>query len=558
MAELFDNNKNASPELAAEAAEGKTPQSKEMTGLSEKLGIFSKGFARAFKHLFLPYREMINGKGITRRWLFTTFSLLGTMLIAIFIISVSVINRFYYNNIQQIMDQRASVTSDYFAQTAFNSYTAMNENDYRLAAQSFVEGFADKDKMEIQFINGKGSTIVTSSGFEPLDGQPKPDYDDACKNGDHGTWNGRNENNEHVYAVSYILELPNYKGFRAIRMIVSLEPTDSAVRGNVILILTVLLIVLLFISLTSSYFIRSIVNPVKTITNIAGHIASGDFSIRLQKQHDDEIGDLMDSINAMAAELALSENAKNDFISSVSHELRTPLTAIKGWSETVLMCGTEDETMIKRGMGIIINETERLSGLVEQLLDFSRMQSGRMVMNFQMLDIIAEIDDVVFMFADKARKEDKRLTFYEPEQAIPVMGDRDRLKQVIIIVIDNAMKYSESGGEIYVYTSVENDMLTIGVRDHGCGIPADQLPKIKQKFYKANTSKGGFGIGLAVADEIIHKHNGEFIIDSVEGEGTNVSIILPIARQSSKIEISSSSETNPNTNTTESDVAKNE
>ncbi len=521
--------------------------------LYDKLSSFPETFKRMTRHLFLPYKEMIMGKGITRRWLFTTFSLLGTMLVAIFIISVSLINSYYYNNIQQILDQRASVTSDYFAQTAFNSNSAMSENDYRLAAQSFVEGFADKDKMEIQFINGRGTTIVTSSGFEPPAGQPKPDYDEACKNGEHGSWNGRNENKEHCYAVTYILALPNYKGYRAIRLIVSLEPTDETVRGNVILISAIMLIVLLFISLSSSYFIRSIVNPVKTITNIAGNIAGGDFSIRLEKQHDDEIGDLMDSINAMAAELALSENAKNDFISSVSHELRTPLTAIKGWSETMLMCGPEDEAMIKRGMGIIINETERLSGLVEQLLDFSRMQSGRMVMNFQMLDIIAEIDDVVFMFADKARKEDKRLTFYEPEQAIPVMGDRDKLKQVIIIVIDNAMKYSESGGEIYVYTSVENEMLTIGVRDHGCGIPADQLPKIKQKFYKANTSKGGFGIGLAVADEIIRKHNGELMIDSVEGEGTNVSILIPIARQNSNIEIASVASASEK-NTTDNDT----
>ena len=213
----------------------------------EKSGKCSNTLGRLMKHLFLPYREMIRGKGITRRWLFTTFSLLGTMIIIIFIISVSLINSFYYNNIKQIIDQRAAVTSDYFAQTAFNSYAAMNENDYRLSAQTFVEGFADKDKMEIQFINGRGTTIVTSSGFEPPAGQPKPDYEEACKNGDHGTWNGLNENNEHVYAVSYILELPNYKGFRAIRMIVSLEPTDSAVRGNIILITAVMLVVLLFI-----------------------------------------------------------------------------------------------------------------------------------------------------------------------------------------------------------------------------------------------------------------------------------------------------------------------
>ena len=160
--------------------------------LKERFGKFTGALGNIIKHLFLPYREMIRGKGITRRWLFTTFSLLGTMLIVIFIISVSLINSFYYNNIKQVLDQRAEVTSDYFAQTAFNSYAAMNENDYRLSAQTFVEGFADKDKMEIQFINGRGATLVTSTGFEPPEGQPKPDYEEACKNGDHGTWNGLN------------------------------------------------------------------------------------------------------------------------------------------------------------------------------------------------------------------------------------------------------------------------------------------------------------------------------------------------------------------------------
>lgn len=512
--------------------------------LMEKLRAFPSGFRQMGRHLFLPYIEMISGKGITRRWLFTTFSILGTMLVVIFIISVSLINNYYYNNIQQILDQRVSVAADYFSQTSMSGVSSFSEKDYQLAAQSFVEGFEEKNKMEVQFINAKGRIVVTSSGFEPSANQTIPDYEKALVSTDGtDTWNGKNENKEHVFAVTYMLDRPNPKGDgpirtgEAIRMVVSLQPTDSAVRGNVIMITVIMLLVLLFISVSSSYFIRSIVTPVKNITNIAGHIANGDFSIRLKKEYDDEIGDLMDSINAMAAELALSENAKNDFISSVSHELRTPLTAIKGWSETVLMCGASDEAMMKRGLGIIINETERLSGLVEQLLDFSRMQSGRMVMNFQMLDIVAEIDDVVFMFTEKAKNEGKKLTFYEPEEAIPVMGDRDRLKQVIIIVIDNAMKYSEPGGEIYIYTSVTDDQMTIGVRDHGCGIPADQLPKVKQKFYKANTDKGGFGIGLAVADEIITKHNGEFNIESVEGDGTNVTITLPVVRQTSTIEI---------------------
>lgn len=504
---------------------------------------FCNWLLNVLRHLFLPYIEMIRGKGITRRWLFTTFSLLGTMLIVIFVTSVTLINNYYYNTVQQIMTQRASVTADYFAETAFSNLSNFSDSDYLLAAQSFVEGFEDKDKMELQFINSKGYIIVSSSGFEPPSNVSMPDYESACSSGESGTWNGVNENNEHILAVTYLLDGSGLKGSEAVRLVISLQPTDKSVFHIVVCIIIVIFVMLMFISFSSTYFIRSIVNPVKNITNLAGHIASGDFSIRLEKQHDDEIGDLMDSINAMASELALSEHAKNDFISSVSHELRTPLTAIKGWSETVLTCCATDEAMMKRGLGIIINETERLSGLVEQLLDFSRLQSGRMVMNFQTLDIVAEIDDVVFMFAEKAKKEGKRLTFYEPEEAIPVMGDRDKLKQVIIIIIDNAMKYSESGGEIYVYTSVEDDKVTIGVRDHGCGIPADQLDKVTQRFYKANTDKGGFGIGLAVADEIINRHNGEINIDSVEGDGTNVTVTLPIVRQGNTIELKSTNET---------------
>ena len=487
-----------------------------------------RSLANLFKHLLLPYKEMVTGKGITRRWLFTTFSTVGVMLIVTFVVSVLLINIYYYNTAQQVLTQRASITADYFSETAGNTLTSFNDSEFFSAAQSFVEGFEDKEKMELQFINSKGRVIVSSSGFEPSSQTKLPDYEIAAQTGDIGTWNGRNENKEHVMAVSYLLNDPTGNSNRAVRLVVSMQPTDGAVTQMIIVISVIILTVLMFISISSTYFIRSIVDPVRNITNTAGAIANGDFSIRLKKQHDDEIGDLTDSINAMASELALSEKAKNDFISSVSHELRTPLTAIKGWSETMLT-PTLDDPMIRRGLEVIIKESQRLSGLVDQLLDFSRMQSGRMVMNFQKLDVIAEIDDVVFMFAEKAKQEEKRLTFYEPDEAIPVLADRDKLKQVIIIIIDNAMKYSESGGEIYVYTSVSDGKITIGVRDHGCGIPADQLPKIKERFYKVNNEKGGFGIGLAVADEIIRKHGGEINIDSIEGDGTNVTVTLPIA-----------------------------
>ena len=223
---------------------------------------------------------------------------------------------------------------------------------------------------------------------------------------------------------------------------------------------------------------------------------------------------------------------KNDFISSVSHELRTPLTAIKGWAEMLEDSSREgnvDIETMKRGMGVIIGETDRLSVMVEELLDFSRLQSGRMVLQPMMLDIIAELSEAVLTFEQRAIRENKELIFEESDDIIPVMGDKNRLRQVFVNIIDNALKYSDSGGSVTVTTRRAGDgFVDIAIKDTGIGIPADQLDKVKTKFFKGNATRRGSGIGLAVADEIIRMHGGEILLDSVEGEGTTVTIRLPI------------------------------
>lgn len=162
---------------------------------------------------------------------------------------------------------------------------------------------------------------------------------------------------------------------------------------------------------------------------IALQISKGDFSAHLKKTTDDEIGELCDAINAMALELQENEKMKNDFISSVSHELRTPLTAIKGWAET-LMDDSVDRETTKKGIGVIIKESERLSGMVEELLDFSRLQSGRLQLSLTKLDLVAELSDAVLMFTERARQEQIRLDYDEPMDILPIMGDANRLRQV--------------------------------------------------------------------------------------------------------------------------------
>ncbi len=307
---------------------------------------------------------------------------------------------------------------------------------------------------------------------------------------------------------------------------VSLESADKQIFTVVAVLIAAGLVIILFIIVASYYFMRSILTPLKQISSTAKLIAQGDFKARIQKQSDDEIGRLCDTINDMADELGENERMKNDFISSVSHELRTPLTAIKGWAET-LQSGETDRKMFDRGMGIIIHESERLSGIVEELLDFSRMQSGRMTLSMEKMDILAELGEAVYMFSERAKTEHKSLLYDEPRMLSPVLGDRNRLRQVFVNILDNALKYTNDGGTISVTASENDGSIRVVISDNGCGIPAEHLPKVKNKFYKANKTVRGSGIGLALANEIMLLHSGSLAIESHENVGTAVTISLP-------------------------------
>jgi signal transduction histidine kinase len=254
----------------------------------------------------------------------------------------------------------------------------------------------------------------------------------------------------------------------------------------------------------------------------------GDFSVRIENDSDDEIGELCTAINHMADELSTAEAMKNEFISSVSHELRTPLTAIKGWAETLMLDGDTSPDTMKKGVGVIVNETERLQQMVEELLDFSRMQNGHFTLQSAAMDVLAELGDAVLIYSEKARKETKEIIYDEPEMLPFVFGDKNRIRQVFINVIDNAVKYSSAGDRITIKAYESGDNVVVSVKDTGVGIKQSDLAKVKTKFYKANHTRRGSGIGLAVADEIISMHGGTLSIDSEgEGLGTTVTITLP-------------------------------
>ncbi|MBS7358968.1 MAG: HAMP domain-containing histidine kinase, partial [Oscillospiraceae bacterium] len=294
----------------------------------------------------------------------------------------------------------------------------------------------------------------------------------------------------------------------------------------------VYLLALIFVAISGLFFVQTIVTPVRKINDTAREFAAGNYEKRVEDfgDEEDEISELANSINKMIEEVAATDKIKNDFISTVSHELRTPLTAIKGWAEMLKELNGEDRELSKRGNEIIINESERLSHLVEDLLDFSRMQQGNMSLRLEKIDVLAELDETIFAFKERSKRDGIELTYSVPETPAPMMADPNRITQVFVNILDNAFKYSKQGGIVNVEAEVNDGTLTITVTDTGCGISEEDLPNVKKKFYKANIQVRGSGIGLAVVDEIIKLHNGTIDIASKVNVGTTVTITLPVEK----------------------------
>ena len=471
-------------------------------------------------------------KGINKRWLINTFGVVLAIIVLLVITLSVAVHSLCYNTVEGALVSRCEELG-----SVFPEYTAENTESFMSKATAYASNFEYKDEMEVEVIDSTGHITATSTGIE-ADNEVISGYDDAAK-AENGLsrFVGRSSSGEKVMAYVRVIRNAQGKELGAIRYVSSLRNADSKVLIYTLIASAVGLIIIVVVGLSGYYFIRSIIKPVQEMTDTARRIAQGDFSAKIDKMYDDEIGELCDSINDMAKELDANEKLKNDFISRVSHELRTPLTAIKGWAET-MQYGVPDRITLEKGMSVIVKESSRLTSLVEELLDFSKLQSGRLTMQMERMDILAEIDEAVYMLKERALSEGKHLLYDDPEEMPIIYGDKNRLKQVFLNVIDNALKYTPEGGMIgvQVYQDFKEHTIQVVVADNGCGINAEDLPKVKDKFYKANQKINGSGIGLAVADEIIKMHKGSLDIESSPEVGTTVTISLPIFNEAAALD----------------------
>ena len=290
-------------------------------------------------------------------------------------------------------------------------------------------------------------------------------------------------------------------------------------------------------------FVRWIIRPIASVSEAAAAIARGEYDTRVSlPKTGSEIQRMGVEINNMAEKIAFAERTKLDFVSTISHELRTPLTAIKGWGETLLHSDhPPNEDMLRRGLGVIIDESMRLDKLVEELLDFSRIQAGRLVLQKEPVDILAELDEVVYFFCEqRAASDGIVLQSSTPETPAPSLGDPARIRQIFINLLDNAFKHTPQGGAIAVTAGFTPEIpkdrppasppefVHIIISDSGCGVSADDLPHLTEKFFKASSDTKGSGIGLAVVEELIKAHDGVLAFESQPGEGLSVYVTFPL------------------------------
>ena len=461
-------------------------------------------------------------KSLIGRWMLGTAGVVSALLAVLAAVCFLLIRAAYYRSAEDKLALKALASAE-----LLRTYMEDMSLGVEAAGRELAEQFDRKDQMELQIIGRDGTVLLSSTGFLPQDvsaaefGQQR--------SGEYALRHWKTSSGEHVMAVS--VPIRDAAGLLAggTRCVVSLEKLRQQLRQILLWLAAGALLVACAVTLITALFLRNLTAPLHELETAARRMALGDYQYRIVKHSDDEIGRLTDTINYMASELSEGEKAKNEFLTSVSHELRTPLTAIQGWSETLRQSGASDEETLLKGMEVIENESERLSGLVEQLLDFSRMQSRDFTLKKQKIDLLAELEEVVFLMRDRARREGIDLEYVESPGAPPMVADPARLRQVFVNLIDNAIKYSDAGGRIRVEAARIGRQIQIVVSDTGRGISPKDLPRVKERFFRVDHSTPGSGVGLAVADEIVTAHGGRMKIESTLGVGTTVTVTLPLS-----------------------------
>lgn len=464
-------------------------------------------------------------RSLRRRWLLNTMLVVCLLGLACVVLVTYYVGSNYYSNMESDLRYRARIASDFFGE-----HTGQGYESYYQDCIIYTRTFDERSVLELQFINVSGELVASSYGIWPGMAPSTPDILNAISNQTISTYIGDEATTgERIMAVSTPI-LYGDQVLGVLRFVTATRIMDLQIAMISLFSLIALILILVILFLIGNYYIHSILVPLSEIVEKAKKISGGSYGIQISKRYNDEIGELTDTINEMSLRLNENEKVQTEFISSLSHELRTPLTAINGWSETILGDDNLDPNT-RRGVRIIQRESDRLTGMVMDLLDFTRIQDGRMNLNMEMVDLRAEFEDAVFMYGSRLSQEGIELVYLENDQDVPELScDPKRMRQVFLNILDNAAKHGGEGKRIEAEIGYDNGYVRVKIRDFGPGIPVDELSLVKKKFYKGSSKARGSGIGLAVCEEIVQMHGGVLTLENASGGGTEVHIDLPVTQ----------------------------
>ena len=464
--------------------------------------------------------------GLRRRWLWNTAAVVASVGLVCALAVTVLFALTDYSNLHANLRLRAETAAE-----ALNGVQNQEYEDFYQTCLDAVQSFSQRNTLEVQFVDPEGNVLSTSYGIPTTSALETPEIAEAVRTRGAQDYFGKDpETGKRILAVSAPIIYRNGEVIGVLRFVTATRRMEQHIGA----VLAVSLLAVAGLTgatlLSNNYCIRSILLSVAEITQKARRIAGGTYGIQIEILSHDELGELAEAINDLSNQLSQNEKMQSEFISSLSHELRTPLTAITGWSETLLGGDTLDAETA-RGMRIILREARRLTEMVVDLLDFTRMQDGRMTLNVEPADIRSEFEDTVYMYSSRLVQEGIALELEENDQDIPeIPCDAKRLRQVFLNVLDNAAKHGGAGKRILASMHYDGSTVLFRIRDFGPGIPEDELSLVKKKFYRGSSKTRGTGIGLAVCEEIVTMHGGTLTLENAEGGGTLVTIALPAAQ----------------------------
>ena len=346
--------------------------------------------------------------------------------------------------------------------------------------------------------------------------------------------------NEKMYASGYfeefggvfaILGMPvrvNGEVVGAILLRSAIKDQEDIIRSSMYLIFLSVGVALFISFVISIFFAKGISNPISRMRNTALELADGKYESKTNINRKDEIGELAKTIDILADELKENEverqnreQVRIDFFANVSHELRTPITVIRAYTETLVDGVITDEEKINQYYSRMLSECKGMERLVGDLLLLSKMQNPDFVVEKEPVNIIQVFDELIRSIRAISEEKNISIEFKKDQPFYMMMGDYDRLRQMFLIILDNAIKFSNENSTIHIILS-KLDKLKISIKDEGIGISKEDLSSIFDKFYKSKLKQNeqGSGLGLAIAKQIAMKHGGNIEVYSTLGNGT--------------------------------------